>query len=159
MFSVLPDVSTFLPKSMQFGVNSHCLCCSVRSDTLKQVDSERYFKPAQKMRAREVAVNQLQIGPVAHLWEYNMCSIAVPRYYTDCTRSEIQLAPFQWPSEISCELYIRLHVAYRVWFLNTQATQLYIHFLICCVLFTRQALKEMNCFACSYCLMSGCEPL
>lgn len=40
----------FLPKSMQFDVNSRFLCRSVRSGAIKQVDAERRFKPAQTMR-------------------------------------------------------------------------------------------------------------
>jgi hypothetical protein len=57
---------------MQFDVNSYFLCCSVRSGTIKQVNTKRHFKPEQTMRAPEVAVNQLQIGCGAHLWEYNV---------------------------------------------------------------------------------------
>ena len=68
---------------MQFDVNSHFSCCGLRSGAIKQVVTERHFKPVQTMRAPEVAVNQLQIGCGAHLWEYNMCSIAVAGYSTD----------------------------------------------------------------------------
>ena len=72
-----------LTKSMQFDVNSRFLCCSTLSGTVKRVDTERHFKPAQTMRAPEVAVNQLQIGSGVHLWEYNGCSIAVPGCTSD----------------------------------------------------------------------------
>ena len=68
---------------MQFDANSRFLCCSVRSGTIEQVDTERHFKPVQTMRAPEVAVNQLQIGSGAHLWEYKVCSIAVPGHNTE----------------------------------------------------------------------------
>jgi hypothetical protein len=82
-FPVLSENFTFLPKSMQIDVKSLFLYCSVRSGTIKQVDTERHFKTAQTTRASEVAVKSTPDRFWGPLMGVNVCSIAVSGYNTD----------------------------------------------------------------------------